>query len=174
MQEGPQRNAAESPATVIFFGGGAGGGKTRWLVHELAKWFDTEGYGGCIYRRTYGELTAIGGVCEEMEKIYPHLGGQCRDSKHDWRFPAGAKVCWGQMEHEATSLRHLQGTQFTCIGLDEVTHFTEKQFWMAFSRLRTMSGVKTRLLATCNPDPDSWVRRLIAWWIGPDGYPIAE
>ena len=28
--------------------------------------------------------------------------------------------------------------------------------------------------ATCNPDPDSFVRRLIDWWIGPDGYPIKE
>lgn len=28
--------------------------------------------------------------------------------------------------------------------------------------------------ATCNPDPDSFVRRLIDWWIGDDGYPIPE
>lgn len=173
LQEGPQRVAAESDATIIFFGGAAGGGKTRWLVHDLAKYFDVEGYGACIYRRTYGELTAIGGVCQEMEKIYPHLGGFCRDSKHEWRFPSGAKVCWGQMEHVATSLRQLQGTQFCAIGMDELPHFEEKQFWMAFSRLRTLAGVRTRLLATMNPEPDSWVRRLIDWWIGEDGYPIA-
>ena len=40
------------------------------------------------------------------------------------------------------------------------------------SRNRSTSGVKPRIRATCNPDPDSWVREFIDWWIGPDGYPI--
>ena len=37
-----------------------------------------------------------------------------------------------------------------------------------------MSGVPGRIRGTCNPDPDSWVRRFIDWWIGEDGYAIPE
>jgi predicted phage terminase large subunit-like protein len=38
-----------------------------------------------------------------------------------------------------------------------------------------MCGVRPYVRATCNPDPDSWVRKLIGWWIDEDtGYPIPE
>src|SRR5690606_38073219 len=42
------------------------------------------------------------------------------------------------------------------------------------SRNRSTCGVKPYIRATTNPDPDSWVRRMIDWWIGPSGYPIKE
>jgi predicted phage terminase large subunit-like protein len=57
-------------------------------------------------------------------------------------------------------------------GFDELTHFSEKQFFYMLSRVRSMSGVPGYVRATCNPDADSWVRRFIAHWIGPEGYPI--
>lgn len=59
-------------------------------------------------------------------------------------------------------------------GFDELTHFTETQFWYLQSRNRSTCGVRPRTYATTNPDPKSWVRRLIAWWIGEDGLPIPE
>jgi predicted phage terminase large subunit-like protein len=34
--------------------------------------------------------------------------------------------------------------------------------------------VRPYLRAATNPDPDSWVREFIDWWIGEDGYPIAK
>jgi predicted phage terminase large subunit-like protein len=42
------------------------------------------------------------------------------------------------------------------------------------SRNRTTSGFGGYVRATTNPDPDSFVRELIDWWIDPDGYPIPE
>jgi hypothetical protein len=27
---------------------------------------------------------------------------------------------------------------------------------------------------TCNPDPESWVKEIIEWWLDKDGYPIQE
>jgi len=43
------------------------------------------------------------------------------------------------------------------------------------SRNRSMCGVRPYIRATCNPDADSWVAELIAWWINQDsGYPIPE
>lgn len=58
---------------------------------------------------------------------------------------------------------------------DELTHFSEKQFFYMLSRNRSTCGVKPYVRATCNPDADSWVAKFIAWWINPDtGYPIKE
>lgn len=57
---------------------------------------------------------------------------------------------------------------------DELTHFTEKQFFYMLSRNRSTCGVKPYIRATCNPDCDSWVRKFIDWWIGPDGHAIKE
>jgi predicted phage terminase large subunit-like protein len=38
-----------------------------------------------------------------------------------------------------------------------------------------MSGIRGYIRATCNPDPDSFVRHLVAWWINPDtGFAIKE
>ena len=42
------------------------------------------------------------------------------------------------------------------------------------SRNRSTSGVPGYVRATCNPDADSWVRKLIDWWVGPDGYIIKD
>jgi hypothetical protein len=58
---------------------------------------------------------------------------------------------------------------------DELTHFTEAQFWYLLSRNRSMCGVKPYIRATTNPDADSWVATLISWWINQDtGLPIPE
>ncbi len=61
------------------------------------------------------------------------------------------------------------------IGFDELTHLTEQQFWYLLSRNRSLSGVKPYVRASCNPDVDSWVAQLLAWWINQDtGLPIPE
>ncbi len=58
---------------------------------------------------------------------------------------------------------------------DELTHFTESQFWYLVSRNRSMSGVRGYVRATCNPDPDSFVATLITWCIDQEtGFPIPE
>jgi hypothetical protein len=58
---------------------------------------------------------------------------------------------------------------------DELCHFTESQFWYLFSRNRSDCGVKPQTLGCCNPDPKSWVKKFIAWFLDPEtGLPIQE
>lgn len=83
-----------------------------------------------------------------------------------WRFPSGMSMGFGYLEYEK-DVFNWQGAQIPWIGFDEVTHFSEQQFFYMLSRNRSTSGVKPRVRATCNPDPDSWVRRFIDWWIDP-------
>jgi len=66
-----------------------------------------------------------------------------------------------------------QGAQIPLIGFDELTHFSEKQFFYLLSRNRSAdAGFRPYVRATCNPDPNSWVRDFVDWWIGSDGFPI--
>lgn len=85
----------------------------------------------------------------------------------------GPSLRFGHLEDEDT-VHDWQGSEIPFIGFDELTHFTEKQFFYMLSRNRSTTGVPGYMRATCNPDADSWVRALIDWWIGPDGYPISE
>lgn len=58
---------------------------------------------------------------------------------------------------------------------DELTHFSKGQFLYLLSRNRSTCGVRPYIRATCNPDPDSWVRDLVAPWIDEaTGFPIPE
>lgn len=58
---------------------------------------------------------------------------------------------------------------------DELTHFSDYQFFYMLSRNRSTCGVKPYIRATTNPDADSWVAEFIAWWIDQDtGFAIPE
>lgn len=83
------------------------------------------------------------------------------------------KVNFHHLENDLAVFKW-QGSQIPYIGFDELTHFSEKQFFYMLSRNRSGSGVAGYIRASCNPDPDSWVRQFIAWWIGEDGFPIKE
>ena len=68
-----------------------------------------------------------------------------------------------------------QGSQIPLIGFDELTHFDEGTFWYMLSRNRSTCGVKPYIRCTCNPDPDSFVAKLIEWYVDQKtGYAIKE
>jgi predicted phage terminase large subunit-like protein len=89
-----------------------------------------------------------------------------------WIFPSGASLAFRHLQHESTVL-DWQGSEIPLIGIDELTHLTEYQFFYLLSRNRSTCGVRPYVRATCNPDADSWVAGFIAWWIDQDtGLPI--
>ena len=106
--------------------------------------------------------------------LLPMIGAVPKKTpKPSFVFPSGAKVVFDHLERYADCLSY-QGSQITFIGFDELTHFDEDVFWYMLSRNRSDSGIPGYLRATTNPDPDSWVRTFIDWWIGPDGLAIPE
>ena len=106
--------------------------------------------------------------------LLPQIGAKPKKTpKPCFIFPSGAKVAFDHLERYADCLSY-QGSQIPFIGFDELTHFDEDVFWYMFSRNRSDSGVPGYIRATTNPDPDSWVREFIDWWIGDDGLAIPE
>lgn len=155
-----------------MYGGAAGGGKTWSLLLDPLRYMDVEGFGGVIFRRKFTEVTNEGGLWDESMQIYPLDGA--RPVGHQWRWPNGNKITFAHLVHEETKLAY-QGSQMAFIGFDELTHFSESQFWYLLSRNRSLCGVRPYVRATCNADSDSWVARLISWyWDQRTGLAIPE
>jgi predicted phage terminase large subunit-like protein len=172
-QPGPQTAFLETTADIGIYGGAAGGGKTYALLLENLRHFYNPNFGAVIFRRNTVQVRNKGGLWDESRKLYGPLGARPREAFLEWVFPSGGGVKFAHLENELTVLDY-QGAQIPFIGFDELTHFSENQFFYMLSRNRSTSGIPGYVRATCNPDVDSWVRRFIDWYIGDDGYPIPE
>ena len=177
-QSGPQLEFLASPADIAIYGGAAGAGKSYALLLCPIPYLSVSGFNAAIFRRNTGDLLKGGGLWDESHGLYPQLGGMSRETPQiEWRFPSGSVVQFAHLDDERTKFKW-QGSQVCMIGFDELAGeagFTESQFWYMLSRNRSTCGVKPRVRATTNPEADSWVSRLIEWWIDQDtGYAIPE
>lgn len=173
-QPGPQEAFLKSEADVVIFGGSAGGGKTWALLMQPLKHMGNSQFGGVIFRRTSPQIRNQGGLWDESTLIYPLLNAEPRQTVLEWRFPSNAKLKFAHLQYDL-DVHDWQGAQVPFIGFDQLEHFSESQFWYMFSRNRSTCGVHPYIRATVNPDADSWVAKLIEWWIDQDsGYPIEE
>lgn len=174
-QAGPQEEFLASSADIVIYGGAAGSGKSWGVLLEPLRHVTTnKEFSAVFFRRNTTHIRNPGGLWDESMKLYPLAGGHPVANVLEWRWPNGGKIKMGHLEYEDTVL-DWQGAQIPLIIFDELTHFSETQFFYLLSRNRSMSGVKGYIRATCNPDADSWVAKLIEWWIDQDsGYPIQE
>lgn len=173
-QPGPQTSFLASSADIVIYGGAAGGGKTFGLLLEPLRHIANGLFGAVFFRRTTKQVRNEGGLWDESMKLYPLAGGVPTEYNLTWKFPSGAAISMAHLEHDKNRLDY-QGSQIPLLMFDELTHFSAVQFWYLLSRNRSDSGVAGYVRATCNPDPDSWVAELIAWWIDAEtGYPIPD
>jgi predicted phage terminase large subunit-like protein len=172
---GPQTQAIASSADITLTGGAAGGGKSwatlfRFGLHAARH----ERYYGAIFRREMPQVTMGGGIWEESLSLYPMWNARPNLGTHEWRFPNTRSLVQFRGLQHAKDVIDYQGAQFSEFAFEEATHFEEVQFWYLYSRLRSQCGMRPRCFLTCNPDPDSWVAKMVRWWIGDDGYALPE
>lgn len=172
-QAGPQTAFLSSSADIVFYGGSAGGGKTYGLLLDPLRYVQYPKFGAVIFRRTYPEIKNEGGLWDESTNLYLPLGARPKETDLSWTFPSGCVISFAHLQHEK-NIYSWQGAQVPYIGFDEVTHFTPRQFWYLLSRQRNVAGIPNLVRATCNPDPDSFVRNIIDWWIDQNGFAIPE
>lgn len=163
-QPGPQEMFLSTSADIAIYGGAAGGGKSFGILLEGARHTENKDFGAVLFRRTSPMITNEGGLWDESNKMYPLLDAVPKETDHSWTFPSGSVVSFSHLQHDKNVL-DWQGSQICLIGFDELTHFTEKQFFYMLSRNRSTCGVKPYVRATTNPDAESWVADFIAWWI---------
>lgn len=171
-QAGGQTMFLSSPAKFTIYGGQAGAGKTYAMCLSTLRGYDTPGFAAATYRRHRKEHTAPGGLIDTSNSIFPHLGATLNKSDLKWTFPSGATESYEGLEAESDVHKH-QGDQIPLLKFDELTHFTEKQFRYLFTRNRPGPGYtgECKVLATCNPDPDSWVKKFVEYYLNENGTP---
>ena len=137
------------------------------------------GFNCTIFRKNANQITQQGGLWDESMELYSQVKGAVpRITERQWVFRdkdgnVCSKVGFKHIERDSEVFSY-QGGQICALFWDELTHFSEYTFFYMLSRNRSSCGVRPYVRATCNPDPDSWLRKFIDWWIGEDGYPIPE
>lgn len=134
---------------------------------------DNSRFNSIIFRKERDDLANI---IRDSEALYKGEGAYNR-SKDDmtWYFNSGAtlKLTYYDGAYE-DFLARFQGRQYAYIGIDEITQMPYQKFKYLITTNRNAVKIRNRIIGTCNPDPLSWVRTFIGWWIGEDGYPIKE
>lgn len=121
------------------------------------------------------QIMGAAGLWSAAEEMYSKIPGarSVKSPKPKWIFPSGAEIAFGHLEYDKDKYSY-QGHEYALIEFDELTHFSESVFWYMLSRARSKSCIVPAIKCSTNPDPDSFVAKLIEWYIGDNGYAIPE
>lgn len=173
-QSGGQENSLASDADIVIMGGNRGGSKTFTLLMESLPDIKNPRFNAVLLRNEKDDLRDM---INTSYLIYSQFGNYNRSiSDMTWNFGENAGKLWFSYfaDNFEDFKKRFQGKQFCYIGIDEITHCSYDKFKYLITCNRNAYGIKNRFWGTCNPDPDSWVRVFIDWWIGEDGNPIPE
>lgn len=168
-----QEKFLQSSADVLVFGSGAGVGKTFSLLVDHLRWTEIPEYRGLIVRKSYSQIFSAGGLWDEAKKIYSNFGAYgIKTPNPRFVFPSGAEVLFKHSNREADVEDNFQGVQADLISIDEAaTGFTLREFLYISSRLRSMTNIDSYIRLTCNPNPNSFIRKMIDWYLKDDDTP---
>lgn len=147
-----QLAAISAPFREIFYGGQAGGGKSIALLAAAALFVDQPGYNAIVFRKTYSDLALPDAIMDVSHQWWANTDATWSEKKKRWRFPSGATVSFGYMDHPNHRYRY-QGAQFQFVGFDELTQFERILYLYLFSRQRRVKtlNVPLRMMSASNP-----------------------
>ena len=172
-QRGCQEKFLASSSDITIFGGSRGGSKSFSLLMESLKDIYNPYYNSILLRNEKDDLLDL---INTSYILYGQMG-QYNKSISDMTcyFKNGGKLKFSYLADSYDDFKkRFQGKQYSFIGIDEITHCSYEKFKYLITCNRNAYGIRNRFYGTCNPDPDSWVRKFIDWWIGEDGLPIDE
>lgn len=143
------------------------------LLMKAGEYLYNSHFRGIIFRKGLSDLDDLS---DKSMQLFPDFG-TFRVSKDNmgWAFNNGGSLRFSYHDGDFQTFDdRFRGKEFSYIGIDEVTQMPYRKFKMIASCNRNAFNLPNRIFATCNPDPDSWVRKFIDWWIGDDGYPVPE
>lgn len=147
--------------------------KSFSLLMEALNDVQNPNFAALLLRKETKDLDSL---INDSYKLYSDFGDYNKSlNDMTWNFHNGG---WLKFSYYAGSYQafkdRFQGRQYAYVGIDEITQCEYKKFKYLITVNRNASHIRSRFWGTCNPDPDSWVRKFIDWWIDEDGYAIPE
>lgn len=175
--EGSQDLFVRSNVDIAFFGGNLGGGKTAGAILANAEPGLDPNYRAVFFRKTYGELKSGGGVLDEFSKLYGDSVTVTKSENPRIIFKnSGAWVeCRQIADENRDKVREtFKGAQYDAAFFEELTGFQFYTFNYIASRVRGSGKWSGKVRATTNPSKYHFVRKMLDWYIGDDGFAIKE
>lgn len=165
-----------SESDITFYGGAAGAGKSHCLLGAFLKFCHHPRTRGVIFRRTTKQISNPGGLFDSAINLYkkvdPKLKIRMRDLEIE--FSSGATLKFAYLDKPADKY-NFQGAELTFLGFDEIQQLTEDNVTYLFSRLRsTTVDYKKQIVATGNPDYNSFMRHWVSFALDDRGIPIRK
>jgi hypothetical protein len=163
-------------AKYRLFGGAAGPGKTKALLWEaIYQALRTPHCDTLLLRRTYPELESS--LLNYFRRDVPRSAYRSyNEAKHLVTWENGSTTRFGYCRNE-NDVYQYQGAEFLFIGVDELTHFTLKQWQFLTSRNRCpVRGSFPCMAGASNPGNigHAWVKALWVDKTPPPGYERPE
>ncbi len=171
-----QREFHNSKKKYRLFGGAAGPGKTKALLWEaIRKALLHDGCDTLLLRRTFPELEAS--LVAQFRRDVPASAYRSfNEAKHIVTWKNGSTTRFGYCRNE-NDVYQYQGAEFLFIGIDELTHFTLKQWQFLTSRNRCpIPGTFPCMAGATNPGNigHAWVKALWVDKAPPTGFERPE
>lgn len=147
--------------------------KSFSALMEALKDIRNPDFHGLILRKEKNDLDSL---ISDSYKLYSQFGTYNK-SQNDmtWNFQNGGWLKFSYYTGAYQDFKdRFQGRQYSYIAIDEGTQVEYKKFKYLLTNNRNAAHIRNRFWITCNPDPESWVRKFIDWWVDEDGYIIPE
>jgi len=154
----------------------AGSGKSHCLLMSFLKFCHHPRTRGVIFRRTTKQITNPGGLFDSAVNLYKLVDPKLRVRMRELElvFSSGAVLKFAYLDN-ASDKYNFQGAELTFIGFDEIQQLSEDNVTYLFSRLRSTSvDYKKQIVATGNPDYDSFIRHWVEFALDERGIPIRK
>lgn len=168
-QAGGQERMLAQDVDILICGGSRGGSKSFSLLMEALKDIQRPDFHAIILRNN---KKAMEKLIRDSKKLYTQYGTYNRSAADmTWYFDAGGTLEFKYHDDSDDDFKErFQGQEYAYIGIDEITHISYRKFKYLTTCNRNAYGIRNRMWGTCNPDPRSWVRQFVDWWIDKDGY----
>lgn len=165
-----QHAMLKSTANIVVYGGSMGGAKTFGGLLKNLLFIDNPHYRGVVIRKESSTIMKSGFLFDEASTLYKEFEPNVKVNRQRqfFKFPSGAEIVFTHLGSDKDK-ESFRGGQFSFAMCDEATELQEDHVLMVYSRIRSKAGIPPQMLLTCNPNPDSFLRKWIDWWLIPEG-----
>lgn len=172
-QEGFQENVLLSTADVTIIGGKRGGGKSFIALYQMLTYAQTTDVKMYAFRKYKDDVENT--IWQASKDVFTGLATPTK-SNYTWTFKSGALVTMTHIADAKEVKNRFRGAESVCIDIEELPEHTSENLDVLrdlAAACRSTSGLKPKLMATCNPvDEGHPLYTLLSWYIDPDTHKV--